>query len=390
LAFAQLRQQDSPSVGELKRIVVDIWPAVVDLAQNGNLLSTCDMDAVPCSASSDRHSWTSFFLRATYLMSMGLRLCALVVIAAASLCSGEAAAAEVNYYPVASDDHPHDVAPAADGTVWYTGQHAGVLGRLDPATGKVERIPLGQGSSPHGVIIGPDGAPYITDGGLNAIVRVEQQSKAIKVWPLPKDRANANLNTLAFDGRGRLWFTGQAGIYGRLDTNNGEMQVWDAPKGVGPYGITSTPSGDIYYVSLAGNFLGKVDLDSGVTTVIEPETANPGTRRVWSDSKGRLWVSEWNVGNLSVYHPSNSSWKVYPLPGPAPHAYAVYVDSNDEVWVSDFGANAILKFDPLTELFESFPSDKQDAAVRQMAGRVGEVWGAESGTDRLVQIRERP
>jgi hypothetical protein len=65
LAFAQLRQQDSPSVGELKRIVVDIWLAVVDLAklrhlmpepQNGNLLSICDMDAVPCSAASDRHS----------------------------------------------------------------------------------------------------------------------------------------------------------------------------------------------------------------------------------------------------------------------------------------------------------------------------------------------
>jgi virginiamycin B lyase len=323
-------------------------------------------------------------------MSMGLRLCALVVIAAASLCSGEAAAAEVNYYPVAPDDHPHDVAPAADGTVWYTGQHAGILGRLDPATGKVERIPLGQGSSPHGVIVGPDGAPYITDGGLNAIVRVEPQSKAIKVWPLPKERANANLNTLAFDGRGRLWFTGQAGIYGRLDPNNGEMQVWDAPKGVGPYGITSTPSGDIYYVSLAGNFLGKVDLDSGVTTVIEPKTANPGTRRVWSDSKGRLWVSQWNAGNLSVYDPLNSRWTVYRLPGPTPHAYAVYVDSNDKVWVSDFGANAILRFDPLTERFESFPSDKQDAAVRQMAGRAGEVWGAESGTDRLVQIRDRP
>jgi virginiamycin B lyase len=78
------------------------------------------------------------------------------------------------------------------------------------------------------------------------------------------------------------------------------MQVWDAPKGVGPYGITFTPSGDIYYVSLAGNFLGKVDIDSGITTVIEPETANTGTRRVWSDSKGRLWVSEWNAGNLSV------------------------------------------------------------------------------------------
>jgi virginiamycin B lyase len=57
------------------------------------------------------------------------------------------------------------------------------------------------------------------------------------------------------------------------------------------------------------------------------------------------------------------------------------------VWVSDFGANAILKFDPETSTFESFPSDKEGAAVRQMLGRPGEMWGAESGTDRLVVIR---
>ena len=37
--------------------------------------------------------------------------------------------------------------------------------------------------------------------------------------------------------------------------------------------------------------------------------------------------------------------------------------------------------------FSSYPSDKQDAAVRQLNGRQGEVWGAESGTDRLVVIR---
>ena len=75
------------------------------------------------------------------------------------------AAAEVKYFNVPQGDHPHDVAPAPDGTVWYTGQRAGVLGRLNPDTGQVDRIPLGEGSAPHGVIIGPDGAAWITDGG---------------------------------------------------------------------------------------------------------------------------------------------------------------------------------------------------------------------------------
>jgi virginiamycin B lyase len=314
-----------------------------------------------------------------------LALAALVL--ALGVPAPPALAAEIAYFNVPKGDHPHDVAPAPDGTVWYTGQRAGVLGRLDPKTGQIERIPLGEGSAPHGVIIGPDGAAWVTDSGLNAIVRVDPATREVKAWKLPADRANANLNTPAFDGRGRVWFTGQSGIYGRLDAKTGEMQVWDAPKGVGPYGITTIPDGAIYYVSLAGSFLGKPDLDTGETTVIEPKSPGVGTRRVWSDSKGRLWVSEWNAGNLSVYDPAAKSWEVYKLPGDGPHAYAVYVDNRDKVWLSDFGANAILEFDPERKSFASFPSDKPDAAVRQLNGRPGEVWGAESATDRLVVIR---
>lgn len=296
---------------------------------------------------------------------------------------------DLQYYDVPSGDHPHDVAPAPDGTVWYTGQYKGVLGRLDPKTGTVTRIPLGDGSRPHGVIVGPHGNAWVTDSGLNAIVRVDAATDRVDVFPLPKAGTNANLNTAAFDREGRIWFTGQTGIYGRLDPKTEEMDVWNAPKGAGPYGITATPSGEIYYVSLAGSFLGKPDLETGETTVIEPVSEDVGTRRVWSDSMGQLWVSEWNAGNLSRYDPVTKVWEVYALPGHDPHAYAVYVDENDLVWVSDFGANAILRFDPATEKFESFPSNRPGAAVRQMLGRPGEVWGAESGTDRLVVIRDK-
>jgi virginiamycin B lyase len=298
-----------------------------------------------------------------------------------------ASAEEVQYYDLPAGDHPHDVAPAGDGTIWYTGQHKGVLGRLDPRSGKVERIPLGEGSRPHGVITGPDGGAWVTDSGLNAIVRVDPESREAKVWRLPEGHENANLNTPAFDGKGRIWFTGQSGVYGRLDPATGKMDVWDAPKGRGPYGITATPDGEIYYVSLAGSFLAKPDLETGASEVISPEDPEAGPRRVWSDSKGRLWTAEWILGNVSVYDPAAKAWKVYKLPGNEPHAYAVYVDEKDKVWVTDFGTNAIVRFDPGTETFKSFRSNKPEAAVRQLNGRPGEVWGAESGTDRLVVIR---
>ena len=77
---------------------------------------------------------------------------------------------------------------------------------------------------------------------------------------------------LHFDGRGRIWFTGQNGIYGRLDPKTGDMKVWDAPKGRGPYGMTGTPDGGIWFVSLAANYLANIDIESGAATVYEPPT----------------------------------------------------------------------------------------------------------------------
>jgi virginiamycin B lyase len=293
-------------------------------------------------------------------------------------------------FAVPPGTHPHDVAPALDGGVWYTAQHTGRLGWLDPESGTTEEIPLGAGSAPHGVIVGPDGAPWITDGGLNAIVRVDPATAEVDAYPLPAASADANLNTAAFDGNGILWFTGQAGWYGRVDPSSGLVQVWAAPRGTGPYGITATPEGEIYYASLAGSYLGAIDRASGEVTVIDPPTAGAGVRRAWSDSRGRIWISEWNAGQVGVYDPADGSWQEWPLPGSSPQAYSVYVDELDAVWLTEFTADAIIRFDPETETFMSFPPASVPSAVRQMLGRDGEVWGAESAADRLVVVRYAP
>jgi virginiamycin B lyase len=52
---------------------------------------------------------------------------------------------DIRYYEVPKGGRPHDVAPAPDGSVWYTAQRHGALGRLDPAPGETEQIPLGEG-----------------------------------------------------------------------------------------------------------------------------------------------------------------------------------------------------------------------------------------------------
>lgn len=312
----------------------------------------------------------------------------LAAITAVALTAHPAPAAQVSYYDVTKGSHPHDVAPAPDGTVWYTAQHQGALGILDPKTGKVTQVPLGKDSAPHGVIVGPDRAAWITDGGQNAIVRYDAATKAVKAFHLPNDFPNANLNTATFDGKGVLWFTGQNGVYGRVNPSTGKVDVWKAPKGVGPYGITTTPNGDVWYASLAGDHIARIDTVSGDALIIQPPKQGAGPRRIWSDSKGLLWVSFWNSGEVGRYDPLNKVWRTWKLPDADNGCYAVFVDDKDAVWLSDWNANAIVRFDPATEKFEQFPSNRRRSAVRQMLGRPGEMWGAESGTDRLVVVRD--
>ena len=284
----------------------------------------------------------------------------------------------------------HDLAPAPDGGVWFSAQASGHLGWFDPGTGRTDLLALGPGSAPHGVIQGPDKAAWITDGGQNAIVRVDWPQRSVRRFALPPGTPYANLNTCAFDADGDLWFTGQSGYVGTVAVQTGQVSVQAAPRGRGPYGICATPAGEVWWCSLAGSFIARIDRRSGESVLLEPPTPNQGARRVWSDSIGRIWVSEWNSGNLSVHDPAATTpagrWRTWKLPGSNPRAYAVYVDRRDIVWVSDWGDNSTVSFDPQRERFERYPMPRPGATVRQILGRAGEVWLPESGTEHISVI----
>ena len=281
----------------------------------------------------------------------------------------------------------HDVAPAPDGGVWFTAQASGHLGWFDPKSGRTELIALAQRSSPHGVIQGRDKAAWITDGAQNAIVRVGWPDRKVMAFPLPAGLPHVNLNTAAFDKDGDLWFTGQLGYVGKLSVKTGQVRAGVVPRGRGPYGICATPAGEIWWCSLAGSYIARIDRRTGESVMVEPPTRGQGARRIWSDSQGRLWVAEWNSGQLSMHDPQAGNWKAWKVPGESPQPYAVYVDERDRVWVSDFGGNAVFAFDPWAEKFERYGMPRANANVRQILGRPSEVWLPESGTEHITVIR---
>ena len=63
------------------------------------------------------------------------------------------------------------------------------------------------------MIIGPDGNAWLTEGGQNAIARVDAKSKEVKLFPLPKEFVNQAAGNAACS---RGVASGSAGPGGRL------------------------------------------------------------------------------------------------------------------------------------------------------------------------------
>ena len=149
----------------------------------------------------------------------------------------------------------------------------------------------------------PDGAPWVTDGGLNAIVRVDPESFEVTHIHCRKGSGYTNLNTAAFDARA------SSGSPASPASTAG----WTPPlahcaystrRAAAPYGIASTPAGDIYYASLAGSHIARIDTATGEAQTIEPPTPGQGARRVVGLGR-RIWVSEWLSGQLAL-RPENA------------------------------------------------------------------------------------
>jgi virginiamycin B lyase len=291
-------------------------------------------------------------------------------------------------FALPAGDYPAAVAPGPGGTIYYADPRKGALGILDPATGKVEKVPLGSGSSPYGVIVGPENSVWLADSGQNAVVRYVPATKTLTAFRLPTDTGFINVLGAAFDRNGDLWFTGQTGVYAKWNRMTEFVTAWSSPRGRGPHGIVATRNGDVYYASMEGGFLGRVDLDWGETTELEPPTKGQAARGVAVDSKDRIWVSEWIAGKVAVYDPEARTWREWNLPGRNSRPYAIHVDERDIVWLSDWGANALVRFDPAAEKFEVIPFARKDAHVRQIASRPGELLLPETGP-RVISIFKR-
>ena len=272
-----------------------------------------------------------------------------------------------------------------DGTLWWSGQFANVLGRLDAATGEMKEFPLPPHAGPHGLINDKDGYIWYAGNWGGHIGRLDPKTGEVKTYPIPDPKAR-DPHTPLFDKDGILWFSVQNGGYmGRFDPKTGEfklVQPAGAP-GQQPYALRFLSDGRRPWYSYFGsNKIATVDPDTmEVKEFVLPESKTR-IRRMGVTSDDMIWYGDWSNGKLSRFDPKTGELKSWQGPGgqlAQPYGMTVI---NDAIYYveSNLRPNTLVRFDPKTEKFQSWLIPGGGGIVRHMMPtRDGNIAMAMSG-----------
>jgi virginiamycin B lyase len=104
------------------------------------------------------------------------------------------------------NSRPHDPALAPDGSLWYTGQMANKLGRLDPKTMEIKEYELPQGARPRRLALAADGAIYYSDYARGFLGRLDPATGKVEEWPSPGGPTSKPYG-IAITGDGTIWYS---------------------------------------------------------------------------------------------------------------------------------------------------------------------------------------
>lgn len=251
---------------------------------------------------------------------------------------------------------PHDPLAAKDGSLWYTGQMANVLGRVDPKTGEIREFPLKTAhSGPHGLKEDDDGNIWYTGNTGSLIGKLDPKTGAVTEYKTPEP---GDPHTLIFDNGGILWFTMQnANRIGRLDPKTGEIKLLTPPTAnARPYGMALNSKGTVFFVEFGVNKVGSVDPKTLEFHEYTLPNAASRPRRIAITSDDIVWYSDFARGYLGRLDPATGQVTEWQSPsGPKSEPYGISA-IDDVIWYSESGStpNTVVRFDPKTAKFQSW------------------------------------
>jgi virginiamycin B lyase len=313
------------------------------------------------------------FLRRRAAMSL-FKLC---LFALAATLAGSATVGTLNvqiqeYEVPTPKSRPHDPALAPDGSLWYTGQGANKLGRLDPRTGEFKEFALKTANSgPHGLVADKDGNIWFTAISGGYVGKLDPKTGEIAEYR-PADGTLIDPHTPVFDHDGILWFTNQETNYiGRLDPKTGKMTLTNVPTPHAvPYGIVILQNNTPFFCEFGTNKLASLDPSTMKIHEYTLPAADARPRRIALAPDGTVYYTDYARGYLGHFDPSAGKLvKEWLSPGGSgSEPYGIAITKDGEVWYSESGVkpNTLVEFDPKAERFSTKPIASGGGVVRNM------------------------
>jgi len=231
----------------------------------------------------------------------------------------------VEYRMSEPQDAPIAIAAGADGSIWFTIDHADVIGRL--RNGRIERLPTsGRNIEPIGLAVAADGSAWYTDLAARAIARI---SSAGEIARFVLDTPITRLGRLAIAPDGAAWFADPTG-YGITRLKDGAFTRYqiESARG-GPYGIAVAADGAIWATLQNGNQLLHLAADrAGRTFDLPRGGAVPTDVAVGSD--GSVWFLQFRANRIGRFKDGQFS-EIEAGPENAGLS-GIAVAPNDDVW----------------------------------------------------------
>ncbi len=327
-------------------------------------------------------------------VALALALAAAVVSPASAAPVGELKVPIKEYDVPTPKSRPHDPALAPDGSLWYTGQMANKLGRLDPKTGEIKEYPLKtEGSGPHGLVADQQGNIWFTAAFKGYVGKLDPRTGEVTEYKMPDSRAR-DPHTPVFDQHGMLWFTVQNGNFvGQLDPKTGTVKLKEVPTAKAlPYGIVVSSKGVPYFCEFGSNKLASIDPTTmEITEYTLPAGARP--RRLAITKDDVIYYADYARGYLGLFDTKTGKQEEWASPGgPESKPYGIAITPDGTVWYSESGLkpNTLVRFDPGTQAFarEAIPSG--GGVVRNMvATPTGHLYLACSGVNKVAVVETR-
>jgi virginiamycin B lyase len=287
---------------------------------------------------------------------------------------------------------PHDPYAAPDGTIYWAGMWADVIGHVDPKTNAIKEYPLPtKRTGPHGLTMDKEGNIWFAGNFGGLIGKLNPKTGEVKEYKMPDPNAK-DPHTPLFDKKGMLWFTLQnSNMVGRLNPQTGEIKLVTMPKPRSqPYGMVMMSDGSPFICEFGANRLAKFDLDTMAITEYELPNADSRPRRLTITADDVVYYADYSRGYLGMYNPKTKASKEWPSPsGPKSQPYGI-VQVNGIIWYNESAIrpNTIVRFDPKTEKFQSWIIPGGGGVVRNMSVFAnGDIAMAESGVNRVAYVQ---